>query len=55
MKENAIIMNCARGGIIDEDALYDALKNDKIGGAALDVYETEPPEDSKLMELDNIV
>ncbi|MGN0093950.1 MAG: phosphoglycerate dehydrogenase [Methanobrevibacter sp.] len=55
MKENAIIMNCARGGIIDEDALYDALKNDKIGGAALDVYETEPPKDNKLMELDNIV
>ena len=56
MKDTAFITNCARGGIIDEDALYDALKNEKIGGAALDVYEEEPPaEDSKLFELDNIV
>ena len=56
MKDTAFITNCARGGIIDEDALYDALKNNKIGGAALDVYEEEPPaEDSKLFELDNIV
>ena len=55
MKENCIIINCARGGIIDEDALYVALKENKIGGAALDVYENEPPEESKLMELDNIV
>ena len=56
MKDTAFITNCARGGIIDEDALYDALKNNKIGGAALDVYEDEPPaEDSKLFELDNIV
>ena len=38
MKDSAFITNCARGGIIDEDALYDALKNEKIGGAALDVY-----------------
>ncbi|WP_296888115.1 phosphoglycerate dehydrogenase [uncultured Methanobrevibacter sp.] len=56
MKDTAFITNCARGGIIDEEALYDALKNDKIGGAALDVYEDEPPaENSKLFELDNIV
>ena len=56
MKDTAFITNCARGGIIDEDALYDALSNNKIGGAALDVYEEEPPaEDSKLFELDNIV
>ena len=56
MKDTAFITNCARGGIIDEEALYDALVNDKIGGAALDVYEEEPPaEDSKLFELDNIV
>ncbi len=55
MKENCIIINCARGGIIDEDALYIALKENKIGGAALDVYENEPPKESKLMELDNIV
>ena len=56
MKEEAFIANCARGGIIDEDALYTALSENKIGGAALDVYEDEPPaEDCKLFELDNIV
>lgn len=56
MKDTAFITNCARGGIIDEEALYDALSNNKIGGAALDVYEEEPPaQDSKLFELDNIV
>ena len=56
MKDTAYIVNCARGGVIDEDALYDALTNNKIGGAALDVYENEPPEsDYKLFELDNIV
>jgi D-3-phosphoglycerate dehydrogenase len=55
MKDSAVIVNCARGGIIDEDALYEGLSNNKIGGAALDVYEKEPPENSKLLELDNIV
>ena len=56
MKDTAFITNCARGGIFDEDALYNALKDNKIGGAALDVYEEEPPaEDSKLFELDNII
>jgi len=55
MKDSAFIVNCARGGIIDEDALYDALINNKIGGAALDVYEEEPPKESKLFDLDNIV
>ncbi|MBZ9569965.1 phosphoglycerate dehydrogenase [Methanobrevibacter sp. TMH8] len=55
MKEDSFIINCARGGIIDEDALFDALSNEKIGGAALDVYEEEPPKDSKLLDLDNIV
>ncbi|WP_458455265.1 phosphoglycerate dehydrogenase [Methanobrevibacter sp.] len=55
MKDTAFIVNCARGGVIDEDALYDALLNNEIGGAALDVYEEEPPKDSKLFELDNIV
>lgn len=55
MKDTAFIFNCARGGIIDEDALYDALANNKIGGAGLDVYEVEPPKDNKLLELDNIV
>ncbi|EKF85789.1 phosphoglycerate dehydrogenase [Methanobacterium formicicum] len=55
MKENAIIVNCARGGIIKEADLYDALKAGEVGGAALDVYETEPPKDNPLLELDNVV
>jgi D-3-phosphoglycerate dehydrogenase len=55
MKESAFIINCARGGIIKEDDLYDALKSGKIGGAGLDVFENEPPEGSPLLELDNLV
>lgn len=55
MKNTAFIINCARGGIIDEDALYNALKDNKIGGAGLDVFEIEPPKGSKLLELDNII
>ncbi|MDD2724503.1 MAG: phosphoglycerate dehydrogenase [Methylovulum sp.] len=55
MKKEAMIINCARGGLIDEAALYLALKNGQIAGAALDVYENEPPAGSPLLELDNIV
>jgi D-3-phosphoglycerate dehydrogenase len=55
MKPTACIINCARGGTVDEKALYDALKNGKIAGAGLDVYEQEPPKDSPLLQLDNIM
>ena len=55
MRENAIIINCARGGIINEEDLYEALSNNKIRGAGLDVYEVEPPENSPLFTLDNVV
>lgn len=55
MKPKAFVVNCARGGIINEDALYRALKEKKIAGAALDVFSEEPPKGSKLLELDNIV
>jgi len=55
MKENAIIVNAARGGIINEDDLYEALTIDKLGGAALDVFEKEPPELSPLLTLDNVI
>ena len=55
MKESAYLVNCARGGVIDEDALYDVLKNQGIRGAALDVFEEEPPKDLKLMELNNFI
>ncbi|MCL7422895.1 MAG: phosphoglycerate dehydrogenase [Methylobacter sp.] len=55
MKKEAMLINCARGGLIDEDALYEALKTGQIAGAALDVYDHEPPANSPLLELDNIV
>jgi len=55
MKPNVMLINCARGGIVDEEALYEALKSKRIAGAALDVFESEPPKGSKLLELDNIV
>jgi D-3-phosphoglycerate dehydrogenase len=55
MKPGAYLINCARGGTVDEKALYDALKEGRIAGAALDVYESEPPEKSPLFELDNVV
>lgn len=51
MKPTARIINCARGGIIDEAALAQALKEGKIAGAALDVYESEPLKESPLKEL----
>ncbi|MFB5607586.1 MAG: D-2-hydroxyacid dehydrogenase [Candidatus Nitrosomaritimum yanchengensis] len=55
MKKTAKIINTSRGGVIDEDALYDALKNGNLGGAALDVFEKEPALDHKLVELDNVI
>jgi len=55
MKKSARLINCARGGLVDESALYDALKEGRIAGAALDVYEQEPPKDSPLLTLDNVV
>lgn len=55
MKKTAMIINVARGGIIDEDALYSALNENRIAGCALDVFEKEPPLDSPLLELDNII
>ena len=55
MKEDVRILNCARGGIIDEKALYKAIKTGKVAGAALDVFEKEPPTDSSLVKLDKVV
>lgn len=55
MKNTACLINVARGGIVDEDALYEALKSRKIWAAGLDVFEQEPlPLDNKLLELDNL-
>jgi D-3-phosphoglycerate dehydrogenase len=55
MKPTAFIVNVARGGLIDEDALYAALKSKRIAGAGLDVFVHEPPTESPLLGLDNIV
>ncbi|SIS55060.1 phosphoglycerate dehydrogenase [Salimicrobium flavidum] len=55
MKDGARILNCARGGIIEEEALYEALQSGKIAGAALDVFEEEPAVGNKLLELPQVV
>lgn len=54
-KSSLIVINAARGGIVDEDALYRALKDGKIAGAGLDVFASEPCTDSPLFELENVV
>jgi D-3-phosphoglycerate dehydrogenase / 2-oxoglutarate reductase len=54
-KPGVIIVNAARGGIIDEHALYVALKDGRVAGAGIDVFVTEPSTDSPLLELDNVV
>ena len=55
MKHTAFLINTSRGEIIDESALYDALKNGRIAGAALDVFETEPPTNNMLLQLPNVI
>ncbi len=55
MKKTAKIINTSRGGVIDEEALYDALKKGNLGGAALDVFETEPAIGNKLATLPNVI
>jgi len=55
MKKTAKIINTSRGGVVDEDALYEAIKNGTLGGAALDVFEKEPAVGHKLAELDNVI
>ncbi|MEZ4923802.1 MAG: phosphoglycerate dehydrogenase [Crocinitomicaceae bacterium] len=55
MKPHAIVINSARGGIVNENDLFEALKHQKIGGAALDVYEVEPPTDLEFLALPNLI
>jgi D-3-phosphoglycerate dehydrogenase len=55
MKKGAMLINCARGGIVNEDDLYEALKAGSLAGAALDVFVKEPPGNIKLMSLPNFI
>jgi D-3-phosphoglycerate dehydrogenase len=55
MKPTALLINAARGAIVAESDLYQALRNGEIGGAGLDVFAQEPPTESPLLELDNVV
>ena len=56
MKPSAYLVNLARGGVLDEEALYNALTQKRIAGAAIDVLETEPPrKDHPLIQLDNVI
>ena len=55
MKKGVRIINCARGELVDDAALVDALKSGQVGGAALDVFTVEPPKDSPYAHLDNVI
>jgi D-3-phosphoglycerate dehydrogenase len=55
MKDSVRIINCARGGIVNEGDLYEALKSGKVAAAAFDVFEKEPPENHPLLTLDNFI
>lgn len=55
MPEGAIIINASRGGIIDEEAAYEALRSGHLGGLGLDAFEQEPPKDSPLFQLPNVI
>jgi len=55
MKDNAILINTARGEIVDQNSLYRSIEQENLAGAGLDVLSTEPPEDSPLMDLEEVV
>ena len=55
VKPGVRIINCARGGIVEESALAEAIKEGRVAGAAVDVFETEPPKDSPLLGLEQVV
>lgn len=55
MKDGVMIVDCSRGGVVDQEALYLALKSGKVRAAALDVFEEEPPKNNKLLTLENVI
>jgi D-3-phosphoglycerate dehydrogenase len=55
MKDGVVVVNCARGGVVDENALFDAINNGKVRIAAMDVYETEPAKEHKLFGLEQVI
>ena len=55
MKDGVMIVDCSRGGVVDQEALYQALLSGKVRAAALDVFEEEPPKNSKLLKLSNVI
>ena len=55
MKDGIMIIDCSRGGVVDQEALYQALVSGKVKGAAVDVFEEEPPRKSKLLTLRNVI
>lgn len=55
MKTGVMVIDCSRGGVVDQEALYNALVSGKVKAAALDVFEEEPPKNSKLLKLKNVI
>jgi len=55
MKKGVVIINCARGGVVDENALYDAINGEKVRIACIDVFESEPAKDNKLFDLEQVI
>jgi D-3-phosphoglycerate dehydrogenase len=55
MKDGVYIVNCGRGGTLDEDALFEAIQSGKVAGAALDVYEEEPSKGHRLYTLEQVI
>jgi D-3-phosphoglycerate dehydrogenase len=55
MKDGVMIIDCSRGGVVDQEALYQALVSGKVKAAAVDVFEEEPPKNSKLLTLKNVI
>ena len=55
MRDGVRIINCARGGIVKEQDLYEAITSGKVAGAGLDVFEQEPPEDNPLLKLEQVI